>query len=437
MEASLVQAITQIKAAVDLLNEFELFCSTNTANWVNKENALGEVIEGEGGLQAMAALKGMRSGLSSRLSPDQVSAVLAPLVADVVKAINLPDGGPRRNMVEWRDYCIAQTPDETVNRWEHAYGAVTLAGTGTGTLRRLTVDEDGYPLEATHGEAKTATCVQDQNQVDEYEEVFEFEGTDREPDWCKVAGSGARTLHSVISSRMVNRYVTNSDWSQYAGTTQPTAGNDKTPTSTTAVTGWILSATASFSVTVDTVYHGSPGVATPKSLGFVDNGNVSQILQDNRDPEISEVLPYYWEVPVYRAASCDGTLTRQYGAHSTAVDVTTLNNAAWNVLPGPLDKNHYYKNFKEADLDIKYTLASNTVGTLWLGPVMFHPFRLFDGLWYAPVAGATSFIRDDKFSWTDTWGGTRAKLQYWLALRTGWGISLPSVAGGTETIIDP
>ena len=120
-----------------------------------------------------------------------------------------------------------------------------------------------------------------------------------------------------------------------------------------------------------------------------------------------------------------------------------LSNGAWNVVKLDLDSDLFYTNFKEDSLDIKFTLGSRTTGTLYIDDLLFGPMTMVDGLWYFLPGGSTSFLEGDVFTWTDSEGGTRGVLQYWLSYRTqlseslGYAFSLPSDNGGSETISDP
>jgi len=86
-------------------------------------------------------------------------------------------------------------------------------------------------------------------------------------------------------------------------------------------------------------------------------------------------------------------------------------------------------------LVVELELASRTTGSLVLDDVNIDYWTNLDGLYYAALGGATPFIFNDFFTWTDALTGSEGIMQYWW-WRGGLG-SLPSNNAGGETITDP
>lgn len=436
------QGWTQLKAVIDLLDETYKFGYANTPNYRTLEEAILAATAGDYRAAVLNSIAPTRNGISAVLAPGSVLRHLTGALLDMGRAINAAERTPDAILQRLYDYMHANS--KTVNSRSISYASMSAGGSNVGNaaVTRVTVDENGYNLEACHVELKTIECILDQNQVDRDREVWEIRGIEPEPDFLQVVGSGINLQSGgrvvALSSVDSQELLSNPSFDQYGGTTQPTAGSPQTPTATTSVTGWTLGDVTDFAVDVDTVYRSPVGVATPKSLKFVDNGVATQVLLDTTRARILTRTPYYYQVAVYRKDSCDGTLTIEIGGVSRAVTMTTLNDNAWNVIkvPATPGTNSYYKAFKQNAVDNVFTLASRTTGSLFLDDIVWAAMPRIDGTFWAVVGGATRSLRFDSFTGTDT-ETNRGVLQEWLAFRSGLGLSLPSNTGGTETETDP
>jgi hypothetical protein len=207
------------------------------------------------------------------------------------------------------------------------------------------------------------------------------------------------------------------------------------PTTLTAadeLTGWTVTTYGSAQVQLDTVYRDLTGETNKYAVTFTANNAITQKIIDERRARLRWDTPYYLQVAVYRASSCDGTLTLALGDESYAVAMSTLNDSAWNVVRMPLDLGCYLKNFNKDDLSVSITLASRTTGTLHLDDVVMGPFTQIDGLWYAPVGGATAFKIDDRFDWTDV-DTASSRGWLWALWRAGAGVNFASAATASAT----
>lgn len=440
------QARDQWRAAVHILDEYDLFANANSPNFVSLEESMIDILSGDAAGRITTELAKYRSALSGRLTPEAVRAFLTPIYQDLMSAIGETDRGFQRNAVALRDYMQEQSHSVKARDLTFATPAAGGSNVGDGNIYRLTVDKDGNELQGGVAEAVTLICVQDQISVEEFEEVFEYRGARAGKDFAKLGGSGLKKLIASLSAQQAENYLRNPSFDVYGGATQPVVSTPVTPTATTSVTGWVLGSTADFEVSVDEVARGAPSVTVPKSLVFVDNGNVSQVLQDNVAPRIPRPddfpVPNLLAPSLERLTSCDGTLTMRLGSQSRGITVSGLTNDLPTRQTLDLDSSLYYANWREQDADVRFELASRTTGKLAIDDVMLTPMVLINGLWYAVIGGPTSWLLDDLFAWTDT-EGTRAKMQYWSSYRTGlstllgWAYTLPSDAMGYETVTDP
>jgi hypothetical protein len=436
---SYANAWALIKTVVKILDETEKYARSNTPNFDTLHDSIIAANLGDYQSAVIGGAEALRARLGACLEPDIVRAAISGPLAEMAAAINAPERGPPETILfRLKEYMIALGTDDTVNAREWTRGAASAGGSnvGNGTINRLNVDEDGYPLEASHAEAKTWECIQDQNQVDIHEEVFEVRGAKAEPDRLVVIGSGIRQQIAAISHKATQAVLVNTSFSQFSGT-QPTAGVESTPAATTSVTGWVLTTAANARVSVDTVYRDLVGETRKYSLRFTGNNKIVQTLSEQRRARLSTGRPYYVQIAVYRESSADGTLTVRWGANTQTYDVSTFTNSAWKIVRLDLDKDLYYKNFKESGFTFEVELGSRTTGTIYIDDVIIAPMTLIDGTYFALVGGATPFLLRDTFTVTDSESATRGKIQYWLGFRSGYGFSLPAVLAAAETITDP
>ena len=432
---------------IDVLDDLDLALWSTTPNLSTNTITVETANIGENQEAIASVVQSLRDGAGSLLTESAVQAILLPLVQEWCVSIGAPEG---RNvdfdtgMDRIRDYYVANSKSN--NSRGITYGSVSaVTGTGNGTVRRLTVCDEGFSLEGCHAEAKRFECKLDQTNVEKHHEVFEATGAVPFRDGLKRTGSGLVQRLVCLTTRDSSRYLTNPSFNQYEGTTQPTAGTEQTITAVTAITGWTADSVTSCKISLgpsDASYRDLVGEPAPSRMcvKFEADRTLTQTLNQNQNPTFDQGVPYYFQVAVYRGSSCDGTLTITFGATTRAVDMTTLSNGAWNVVTLTLNKGLYPRNFRTNNMTVAFALASRTTGHLYLddivGPV---PMTLVDGLWCVAVGGATPFVRGDYMTVTDS-EATRGKRQYWHELRSGRGRrgkpSLPSNNAGSETEAD-
>ncbi len=448
MAATYAEGITSLQNTVRKFDELDLYLNTNSENFLDHENTLRLSLKGDYDQEIRGTGRGQENTLASILTPASVQQGLAPHIAEILTAIDEPVSGDfATDMVTWREVLNGASGNaRSFNDREITFGSVSAGGSnvGNGTVHRLTVDENDEDLQGVTLETKTAKIISDVNQTGALDEdILLILGETAERTFAKVDGSGvdARVKgRTAVDSRA---FVSNPSFDEFSGT-QPTAGSPTTPASTTSVTGWVLSSTAAFEVDADTTYRSFEGAGTPLSLKFVDNGSATQIFRNNVNPRFKIRTPLYWQIAVFRESNCDGTFTFALGAASKATTVSTLTNAAWNVVVTNKDSDCYYRTYKDtSDLTLGLTLASRTTGAIYVDDLLLTEWDLIDGSYYVYVAGSTPSAEQDEFTWTDSSVAARGIMVYWLIYRTGlsailnWAYSVNVTTGGTETLADP
>lgn len=434
------EAWAQTKATINQLQKLSAFCGVGSGLWLTLEDTLIQSLEGEYIQGVLAGAKANRAALSAILSPQSVASRLTPHLFEIARVAGIPERDVTTILPKLRDYMVANS--YSVQERNINFPTITAGGgnVGNGTIHRLTVDKDNKELEGLFMEAKTAICRLDQNQVQKHAEVFEFRGVESEQDYLRVLGSGMSASIAAINAGAngSQRFIQNPSFETFTGTA-PTAGTPTTPTSTN-VTGWVITTAASAQVLLDTPspYRGYPGdgVASGSSLyalRFTGNNKIVQTPGLTVKPTWVPETPYFMQVAVYRESNCDGNIILRLGNTSRTVAMSGLTNAAWNVVTLTLNDDLFYQTFKEADLTIEVELASRTTGSCVLDDIIVSPFTNVDGSWYIVVGGATPFLKDDVFTWTDQLTGSDAVVQHWW-WRAGWGY-LP--ASSSPTIADP
>ena len=407
------QVQTAIGDAVRILEHFDRYVSTNTQNFAGHQDTLESDIGPNTFLfadEVLAAAARLRGSLVSSVQLGR--GMLTPLLRDYARVLDFPETDIAtilsRLQTSFRDRGL------TVASRQFTYGAITLqtAAVGDGVLNRLTLDEDSDDIENTFAEAYEAECVQDEHSgASEHEENFEFRGQALGEDALDLQGSGRREIIKALSSRDSLEFLQNPSFSDN------TVG---ALTSADTIPGWSIDSGSATDITVDDassgqIYRGFDGDTTPKSLLLETNVTISQNF-NNRRIQLAPAIPMYLQI-AYRANTANaGTLTLRLGSQTAAATITTA-TTGWNILRIAIGANNWFKIFNQEDplIEIAYTGSD---GSLWIDDVVFARYRPFNNIWYAPVGGATPFLRDDQFSWSHTNGnrvsGTQGLIQHWL-----------------------
>ena len=212
---------TQLKNAVDLLEELRKFAETNAKNFVGMEDTLIQSLETDFAVELTNAVAGARAGINGSLA--QATAILDPIFRAYGKIIGAPEANVQTIITRFFDYCV--TNSITFNSRDVSFGSVSAGGSnvGNGTWNRLTKDKYNYDIEAVFAEAVTATCVADQSINGlKHAEEFEVRGAAPSRDLLALAGSGH--VQAIACAHAGNSRLSNPSFSRYTGTAAtPTA----------------------------------------------------------------------------------------------------------------------------------------------------------------------------------------------------------------------
>lgn len=429
---------TYWKAVVDCLEDFR---SNADGTLVGNIDTAQQAMEGDYIASLGAAANAMwRARLAGVMTRDIAAEMLTPVVLEYGKFVGSPGawrGDVQRCLRDLYVYWHANT--RTLKSRNFTHGAASAVGSpvGTGSISRLTVDENNYRLESCTPEVKTLKCIQDGSTgARRHEEVFELRGTTASIDTLASASHGSGLRRTVYSHHAGTgpggSLLRNCAFADY----------NSGGTTTTKFPGWTVTSSAS-NVTADsTVFRGFPGSSenttggpTPQSIKFTADDGITQKIADagfSLDPSV----PYFLRVMLYRQASATGTVTLSFGSQTVTQALGSLTNTTWTELAMTIGQKNWPKYVDEANLDIGISVASLATGTFLAGDILFAPFDAFDGTWWFVRGGATAWALDDAYTFTDTGGAAAdAKLQYWLQ----WAFPsfyLPSTTG-TPTVSDP
>lgn len=441
------QIQTQWQNVVDILETMRNHVDSTHAGSGGTFDVLLKSLEGEYTPQELANfVNGFRAGCSDLVTPSRAAQAITPILFEYAARIDADATGTQgfgtgkrtiaemfRTLYDWfvdKNY--------TVKSRTITYDTATAGGSnvGNGTISRLTVDENGFNLEACTVEKKLFKCVADKNSgVNEHAEVFECIGTAASFDSLQREsfGSGTGANTTIVSknagSGTGGSLLSNSSFSTYNASATP------------KFTGWTESAGGAYvAQNTANTYRSHPGATTDASLAITGgSGTVTlkQTLRSMRVRRLDPDTPYQLRVMFNRAAgsATGGTLTIRCGSSTASVALST--QTGWNELALSYNADLWFRNFNEDDFDVEIEWSSSTSGTLYIDDVIFAPLDLIDGTYWwirGNASSHASFLVDDIFEFTDTGGAAATgKIQWWLWV-AGFGY-LPS--SGSPTFTDP
>jgi hypothetical protein len=439
----------QWRAAVDVLESLRAHFDGTQAGASGKFDTLLQALEGEytpSGLSGMVTT--LRNGMSEMVSANMATTAIAPVLYEYARLLSSGSdedgfGSTYRSLADLFRAIHEWFVDNslTVQSRNITFDTSVTAGAsnvGNGALSRLTVDQNGFDLEACRVERKQFQCRSDQNTgANEHAEVFEVMGEPSSPDnllWGEY-GSGDSARRAVTSkhsgSGAGGSLLNNSSFSSYGASSTP------------KFTGWTETAGGS-QISQDTTnfYRSNPSSTTDASLKITGGGGtvtLTQPLTAMRTRRINPDTPYFLRVMLNKTigSASGGTVTIRLGSQSESVTIAAM-AANWTELLIPIGTKCWPRTFTEADMAVEIEWSSSTSGYLLVDDVIFCPWDLIDGTWWlirGNAATHTSWLVDDVLAVTDTGGalGT-GKIQEWL-VRGGFGY-LPSTTG-TPTFTDP
>ncbi len=409
-------------AMVTLLNEARKFGNVNATNWVTLQDTYEQLYEGDFVTEQGNGVSQARAGLASLLSAATAGAMHDPLLRSYVRAVvngnDISDPGEMLNRIF--QHMIDNS--YTVKSRDFTFATPSAAGAnvGNGSFIRLNKDEYDYPIENQHVDAKVARCLRDQNSGTGIgEEEFELYGQAPGADGLQVSGSGRKKAVYALSAR--NSIMSNPSFDQLAGTI----------TAPTDITSWTSSVTVNATNYQfdETNYYRKFQGTTPRALQMNVTSTLTQKLS-TFNIKLRGDVPYMVQLSWNRqVGAASGTLQVDWGSKNNSVVAAA--QTGWQQLrvPSTIGTNCWLKNFNENDLDLVISWT-RTAGTLLIDDLLVVPGTQFDGGWLWILGGSTAFLKNDKWTYTDT--ATDAGLiNYWLWRARGR--YLPAVTGGAHT----
>ena len=427
---------TQWKNAVDFLEDTLTGLSASAATLVDTYLAS---IESDFARSQTDGASSFRSACSTAVGRGMAQRVLSPILIAYAHHII---GTPERDIqsVISRMYTYFKDNSKTIKSRGITFGSPAAAGgnVGTGSVFRLTKDEENYDPENIFFETKTLTCTSDaQSGSLKHEELFEIRGGNQGLDQLTVDGSGI--LQGGVQARTSNQSVlSNSTFSSYSITTSPTAGSPQTFGSSDTLTDFTMSAGAitSLQLDIDIVARDTSGDTTPTALRFLGNCGIKQTL-DDANVVINANSPYYLEVWVYREGNATGDVTITVGSQNQVFTIGSMTNVAWNRVRLSLDRDLWPTRWNVANAAVTIAVTSLATSTILIDEICMVPFYAVDGAWFTispnSGTGAADFLLEDEFTYADALASGDSKLQKWLW--RSYGRYLPHA--GSPTITDP
>ena len=416
---SLAQLRTDLQNAVNLAAKTLAYGNADATNFRALFDTYNAAINSNYPGARSSGAESYRAALNAMFDSGALRSVIDPVLFDWGQHVGAPEGASPEDILR-RMYIWFTENAETVKTRTITYGSPAAgSNTGTGTIQRLTKDSYNYNIENIFPQdSLKAEVVADQNSGRrKNNEQFEVRSTVKVgEDFLAILGSGTVANLDVISS---------SDAGTLGNAGFDSRGNtDAVPTS---ITSWELLDSADAALTVSNTYvtFDATNIYNParnandtrKSIKLVNAARVKLRQKLNlRGINFDRTRPHYCEVAYNRQVnSAAGTLALHMG--STSVSVAVSAQTGWNVLRIPVGQYNWLRNVDEDNLDILVDWTPNSGGTgILLDDVVFAPFTGIGNTWYYATAGATAFLLEDDFTWSDSFasGISDAIIQYWL-----------------------
>lgn len=408
------QAFAQLALALDIVEERFAHGSTNTPNIYTKYDALMVALDGEYTPAMISVLNADRAAAAQLLSASSLQGLWEPTILESLRAEGLQLDGSWGERV--RRFIREMNDDSQLwlsRNMTFGTPTFTTASTGTGNIRRCTVDRYGNDLECTGAEAKRARVVRDQTSgARKHREVFEMKGAAPARDLLDWTGSGNFAPLTAVDATS-GGIIRNPSFEQGAVT------DNVNFTSTTAMTGWTISDVTLFTPRSNATYVYRGYFGEPSTLWGLEcqagSGTITQtILTNNPSASFDTDVPWVCEIAWKRLASATGTLKLKLGSVEATVDVSTGVNGTWNKLVFATGQNQWYRQWGNAG-SVQLVITTDTIatGTVAIDDLVVAPMTCVDGTFAAAVGSDTSWLNDDEATYTDSQGTTTTQ-SYWF-----------------------
>lgn len=308
--------------------------------------------------------------------------------------------------------------------------SATAAGTGNGSIYRLTTNVYGREIEGVDAPVniEVACTVDEVRGAEPGEETFSIAVKDGAFDILErgntVGFAAPVTMQSLNSD---GDYLTDASFQL----------SDAAVADPDDLGAWIDSAgtygSAKYALLADAEMSSAEEVETGTALSLEIKGNhtISQDL-DGLAPNV----PHFWTMRVKPGASISaGTLTVTWGSKSQAFDLTGLSAGNWNTIAPDLDEDLYPYNFAGADPKFQLAVTSLSGDTVQVDLVRFGPMTQFNGTWWWHDAGSTQALAGTNqrtFNFSDGLDGSDSIIQQIIRFGYGLGYDLPARANATQ-----
>lgn len=426
-----------IRTAAFLIHQDYLELVANAEKYVDHEDdhkVTTRFLDGPALARSAVALASYRAGRVAGIGAGR--SLVDPLLEQMGRVIGAT-GGPDFILERLDQFMRDAAPDDTVLQRGGTFGAFVagVGNVGNGPALRVTVDRDGYPLEAARfNDTITVECEQDDGSgALPGQELFRFRGLNPGPDLVEEGGSGYDGILPTDSSDTSRPQ--NSSWGDLDGTIA-------VPTS---IPGWTpVTSIANFELNETTFHRRANLESVARSLRIKATDGLRQKLSvagiDVTDPDAT---PWTWGL-FYHPNGSVGTLTIRMGAKTESVAVSgatpaNFNNLLYMGLSIP-HKDLYYQNWKEDDPDITVEWTHTSGAGILVDSGFFGPLQTLGDTvrrTYATIfAGAVNFLRRDKFTLTDTVPAVAVQGILQQLFVRQYGRALPSVAAA-PIIVEP
>lgn len=409
------ELILQLQNLTRLADEMRRYGESNAQNFVSNQDTLEQSLEGDHDDQITAAVAASRSNLNDAILVlgDAYVGHFRDWGRFIVS--EFAEGSFQRLFSDLYDYFFANAL--TVQGRAITYGTPVAGGgnAGNGEVLRLTKDVNNFNIENVTLEAKLIECRGDQNTgFEKGKELFRISGAPNGRDIIESRGSGSPNAVELQAMHSAFALLRNPSFDQLDGSSLTVLTSIPSWDITTGlIANFVLQEGAA------SVYLPTPNDnTTVRSLrGTTANFKIRQKLVNIRQG-LNQDLPYYLQIAWNRELGTPGTGTLVIRMGTRSATVAVAAQVGWQKLRITLDNNSWFRNFDEQDLDIEIEWT-RTAGDISIDDVIFVAAVPHDGSWYIIVPGSTSFLVDDKFTYSDTGTITTGEIQRNVVLYTG------------------
>lgn len=426
------QYVSMLQKVADLFKESLFnFGRTSSENVIALVDAIKANATGDYSNEIVQEAAAFRQRYASIVGAGQMrqlfDAVFRTLLKDLID--NKGNLDPASNWVSIYDY-HRDNGYAVKSRGINYDTSATAAGTGSGTVHRLTVNRYGREIEGVECPLNfRLTCATDETGgANPGEETFTVEALKAAFDILERGNTVA------VNVPRVNVSPINSDGIVADHSFQLSDAAVANPTDLGA---WIDSVgtygSAKYALVADAEMSSVEEETNGIALSLEIKGNHT-IYQDIDVTEFN--TPHFWSLRIKPGASLSGgTLTFTWGSKSQAIDLTALSAGAWNIATATLNENLYPYNWASNTNRVQIAITGLTGDTVRVDLVRMKPMTSFNGTWLAIDAGATQFLagaNKKTFDFGDTLDGSDAVINQLIELTYGLGYDLPARAPATQ-----